>query len=368
MNTTKSNSPIRLIAFFLIGVILVGLFGFSVDGWDIGGGSIDSLPMGDEFIDDNAPISPHPDDKEDESTSTPEVYIPEFTSNLTGLECDEISASLKPLAFIYESTDSLFGAGTSEVFIEYPIENGQTIYIGVTRFWDGLNKIGYLGKAREGLDNISSFFSALLVSMGNEDSLSNTLDISCYPESFYTEYKDKSFTKNDYLSKALSSAEITLYSSLDVYTPFNFKDFTNEDSLFGESAEVLTLYYSDTNLTSLHYSNESKCYSVLKNSKVLTDHGNKKELEFSNCFILFADSVTYENESGSKMILNTMSSGLGYYASEGVIQSIRWFIGESGELILEHTNGDKLTVNRGKSYISFMKSSEISSFFAISFM
>ena len=91
------------------------------------------------------------------------------------------------------------------------------------------------------------------------------------------------------------------------------------------------------------------CIDLLSNAK----H------EYKNCFILFADSVTYENTDGTQTVMNTIGCGTGYYFTEGSVTEISWVSDTDGNMIFYDSLGERLTVNRGNSYINIIKSSRI---------
>ena len=116
--------------------------------------------------------------------------------------------------------------------------------------------------------------------------------------------------------------------------------------------------YSEKNVTTLEYSAENNSYAFLKNSSILTDLLNNNQLNFSNCLVLFADSITYEDSSGLQMVLKTNEYGTGYFFTEGTASEITWEYSNIGSLTFYDENGDKLTINRGTTYISLVKSSQ----------
>jgi hypothetical protein len=85
---------------------------------------------------------------------------------------------------------------------------------------------------------------------------------------------------------------------------------------------------------------------------------NDKKVGFKNIFILFTDTMTYEGTSSTEMVMNTIGSGTGYYLSNGVGQSLTWESDVSGSLSFYDETGSKLTINRGSSYLGFVKSAK----------
>ena len=94
-----------------------------------------------------------------------------------------------------------------------------------------------------------------------------------------------------------------------------------------------------------------------RNGTVKADMLTDSSVTFENVFLLFADSVTYETAESSELILNTQGKGTGYYFTEGTAIPIRWEAGDGGNLLFYSDSGEVLKINRGNSYIGFMKSS-----------
>ena len=82
---------------------------------------------------------------------------------------------------------------------------------------------------------------------------------------------------------------------------------------------------------------------------------NTANIEYDNAFVLFADSVTYETTTGTELVMNTVGSGNGYYMTSGTYSPIKW-IADGDTMTFYDENDNKLAVNRGTSYISFVKS------------
>jgi hypothetical protein len=137
-------------------------------------------------------------------------------------------------------------------------------------------------------------------------------------------------------------------------------DFGKEPIIYGEqNFEHIRIEKSISAFSDIYYNKESHKYTISNGGASITDLVNGKVPEFANCFILFADSVTYDNLSGSQMIMDTIGSGVGYYFSMGGMCEIKWSASEDGYMLFTLNDGTALTVNRGSSYISFQKTSMI---------
>ena len=126
-------------------------------------------------------------------------------------------------------------------------------------------------------------------------------------------------------------------------------------------AKSISIAYSDSALTELIYSSDSAKYTMHKNSDQSIDSLNGKNIDFTNCLVLFADSITYESVNGSQMIMSTSSSGTGFYFTSGTVSLISWSADLDGNMTLFDDSGTRLKINRGNTYIGYVKSTRTQS-------
>ena len=138
--------------------------------------------------------------------------------------------------------------------------------------------------------------------------------------------------------------------------PYNFTDFGTEIKGLGK-AETISLGYSDNQNTKLVYNAESKAYTFNKGQTQKNDMLTGKTVEFTNVFVLFADTTTDDNSSGVETVTDTLTQGSGFYGTRGSFIEIRWKTNARGEMIFEDLDGNILTVNRGNSYIGYFRAS-----------
>ena len=362
MKSSKESNHTRPVAFFLIAVVLIFTIGFAAGGWQsISNNSDDSGKLGDS--NDNADN----DSNKPTANPEPEIYIPEFVELLTGLETDETTASSTPKAFLMSSSHPLYGISAASVVIEFPIEDNTTRLLTYISSSSLPTKIGSLTPTRKYIDNIAASFGGIIISKGNDDSiLYEGADISDFKLDllrahgyYYTEYTDYTYTNADLIGAAIENMGIKGKNSTSDTIPLNFVDFGKSEILGEKSAYNIVLPFSDGNETVLTYLSQNTSYVFSKNGEIKRDALNDKKLEFKNVFILFADATTYETANASEMILHTNTSGKGIYFTNGTQKSFYWHMDPSFGLTFTDEAGEPLTVNRGTSYIGFMKSSKI---------
>ena len=364
MKFLKTSKGLRLIAFFLVAVILICAFGFSADGWHIK----DSTPT--------PPVnSPSKDDIEaslptdgsqsanDTEEKKEEIITPKFYNSLTGEETTEELSKARHIAFVMNPAAPMYGVSSADVVIEFPIEDGTTRLLSFINTPKEIVKIGSLSKSRGYITNLAKALGATVFSCGNDDtvkydkceineSLTNEDTVKNY---VYTEFARFTYTSGTLVTNAMSSLKTETHEER-VFFQFAPPDASVKgNTVFNK----IKIPHSSLSETALVYSSDNQTYSFDKNGTASGDLINGNSLNFKNCFVLFADSTTYELQDSTQMILNTIGSGSGYYFTEGTAKQISWSLSKEGVLTLYDESSNELIINPGKSYFSFVKSSKI---------
>lgn len=364
MKKDKTSKSLRLIAFFLVGLILVCAFGFSVDGWDF-----KKNTPGTPQQNNGTPNTPTQDDKIQSDTSSDENInqeeSPKFFNKITGEETTEELSNTRHVAFVISPSAPLYGVSSADLLIEFPIEDGETRLLSFINDPRAITKLGSLSKTRDYISNLAAVFNSSIFATGNDDSIEYskcdiderlTLEENVKPFT-YTEFARYTYTGGELLTKALSTNPSASVHE-DVSLPFLFNE--GDAPIKGNTCfNKVTIPYANLSHTSLTFYSEHGTYFLDKNNSPLSDLSNGSRLAFKNCFILFADSTTYETQSSTQMVLNTLGEGSGYYFTEGTARQITWKITEHGSLMLYDEEKNSLIINKGKSFISFVKSSKI---------
>ena len=368
MNKNKLSNPVRLFAFFLTAVVLICTFGFTVDGWQIEGGNGKNESIG------MFPNPPNDDGKGDTTVDTPpdepEMYIPEFVDRITGLEVNEDMAKGAHLAFVMNPQLPAYGISGAELLCELPTEDG-TRYVAFISDVKSLWKIGSIIPTRGYISNLIKYFGGVTVANGCDDSIQyNKCDTSCTTldlsrlNCHYTEFTNNVYTNRDLLSTGIINSGIDPSALPAPILPYVFPDFGSDPISFNEGTAVkITVTRGKESVSELVYNSESRQYILYNSGVPLTDSLNGKIAYFDNCFILSADSVTYDNAQCSQMVMDSIGQGKGYYFTGGSFTEINWHGSEDGTLTFYTLDGERLIANRGRSYISFIKSSKTDSIF-----
>ncbi|MBE6635103.1 MAG: DUF3048 domain-containing protein [Ruminococcaceae bacterium] len=371
MKDKKYGNLQRSIAAILIGVVLIFMIGIVASGWQE---KQDTLPDGENSGDGgNTTVdadNPNGDTAGNDGTADNNTQIkdeatkiPEFINYLTGMGCTEDEYGRIPFAFTFESNAPLYGISTSSVTVEIPTENGSTRFLVFSSDALTLGKIGAVSPTRDYILGISKFFSGITVAHGNDDIISYggtsdlCIDLSAYKDKLYRENGSNVYLDGQILEELcrLESIDTEIYRSTSL--PYSFVDFGK--TVYGNTAAVrVALPYAEASETVLSYDTESCKYILSKGGKEKIDILNGSVAAYTNIFVLFSDTVTYETSAGTETVVEAEGRGTGYYVSMGKMIEIRWKTDKNGKLIFEDLNGNKLTVNRGSNYIAYYKSSE----------
>jgi len=386
MKSFKMSSLQKLVSFVLIAVLLICTVGFAADGWrspndEPDSGNVDDTTgEADENTDGDNPPNEEPTDPPTEDptdvpstepepepiTPTPTPPAPVYTNTITGLEISAEQNSQTPIGFVLDPQAPLYGVSSSDLALEFPLEDGKSRLLTYTTNYSMLWKVGTLAPTRAFISGSSNFFGGIVVSYGNDDIVKYSawdtskidLDVSKVTDCYYVENTLYIYTSKELVDIAAKTTP-ALSNSPYKTAPYLF-NITDEDVKGTTEATTVTIPYSDKNETNLYYSETSGQYLYFKSGSRKVDMLNGKNVSFKNVFVLFANATTYEKADGTELVMDTLSGGTGYYISAGYLTEIRWSIDENGNLKFRTLSGEQLTVNKGTSYISYYKASNAS--------
>ncbi len=365
MNTTKISSYGKLIAFFLVIVILLSTFVIAAGGWQISNDDPDNdNPTNDnnDITDNDANDSKEPSNDGDEITQLP-PSSPKYYDFITGTEIEEEISTRQQFAYVIDSNSPLCGISGCSLLVEFPIENNSTRFLMFNNRSLIYNKIGSITYSRKYIDNIAHAFGATVVSLSNDDTIDynyvnhgkSNVELMKINGSYYNEYTYFHYTSPSLFNQTAND----VYTSEQSTLPYILTGVDEKTKIGSISASTVNVPYS--NSTSLIFSKDTNKYVLTKSNSDRIDVYSSEKVSFDNAFILFSDSMTYETAFSTQTILSTLGSGQGYYIQNGYAEEITWCLSENGDMTFYNSSGTKLTVNRGSSYMAFVKSSNMSS-------
>ena len=171
MKWLQNGNLAKLVAFFVISVVITCTVSFAANGWESFVGDVngsDSLATDNSSGGENKNDGPLKDQDD-----TVQVILPteRYYHGITGLEIDAADSSRSPLCFVFSSTDPLYGISASYLTIEIPTEYGNTRLLCFADDAKTLGKIGSLAPSRGYISNLASYFGGILLYYGNDDSV-----------------------------------------------------------------------------------------------------------------------------------------------------------------------------------------------------
>ncbi len=363
MNTVKNGNLIKAVAFFVIIAIIALTLVIVANGWQDdttmpdnseADGEIQDTPTSGDADNDTPP--------KQETPNTPQKpEQPMYLCPITGLESTEEISKSRPLVFTIDTNAPTYGISSARLIIEVPFENGTTRSLLFTYEGENLGKLGSITNTRDMLLELCKDFGGLSVSLGNDSNKSTAtseeyeqVDLGINSGYHYTEYSTFCYTNADLVKAMMKNLGID--STLTQSSPFNFIGYFDKEVEGETNAAKISVNYGVNNKTSFTFDKDSGEYTLSKNAMEVRDLLNDKKTSFTNLFILFADSTTYETDKYTETVLD-LSCGEGLYFTGGKATKIIWTRTEDGNFVFFDQSGDELIVNRGCSYISFVKAS-----------
>ena len=364
MKWLQNGNLAKLVAFFVIAVVITCTVSFAANGWQ----SFINEPSSDKITTDDVAVNNKIDqnDVEKNEEDIPAIQpADKFYHLLTGLETDLETSLKRPVCVCVDSSTPLYGISSSYLTIEFPTEYGNTRFLCFTDDAKSLGKLGSLAPSRGYISNLATYFGGVLLSYGTDDTFEyahNTptgiLDFKATTGYCYTEYNSLVYTNGDLVNAFMNNSGVNQGATDPINLPYTFTDMDGVLVPDGKDAFNVAVTFSDISSSLLTYSEADRAYILTKSASLKNDLLNDKALAYNNVFILYANATTHETESNTQLIVDTYTNGTGVYISMGKQVDISWEKDASGNFVFYNSNGEKLEINRGTSYIAFAKASE----------
>ena len=306
----------------------------------------------------------------EESSSTPDV-AQEYYNRLTGEQVEnEAATKIRPVAIMINNMSTAqkvqSGVTYADIVFETEVEGGITRMMAV---FSDISKvpedIGSVRSARVVFPHIAMGLGAVYFHAGSDDEYCtpemkkigvNSVDINRYAQYSFRKQNGLSsehtlFTKKDLLNKAIKDYD---FGAVKKTEPFaNFAEDGQTVTPATSTAVNLSVPFSSGYVTKFTYNATSGKYDKTKPS------GSCEE-SYKNVFVLKTAMSHYPNGKHRKIDL---TSGSGYYISNGAYEEIKWSKGDANDAFtFTKADGTTLTVNQGNSYVCILKDSADPSF------
>lgn len=358
----------KFIALLVISALVISVIIFTANG---NGLNLDSsvvtdtpheTPPSTDKIPSNDGNSVEDDSENKEENKDKPDSTPVFKNVITGLEITESEYNSCAYGIVIDPSEAIYGLSYADIAIEFPTEMGTSRMLFFSTADDVIWKIGALAPTRKFITSMSSYFGGIVIAHGEDDKISYSvnsegalLDISKHNDCSYNDNGTLYYTNEKLIEVALNRTQYIATGNQYTAPPFIISSEAVNSGI--NCASTVLIPYSSNNITKLIYDESCDKYIYSKNSTAKQDMLNGDDIAFTNAFILFADTTTYESSTASELVMDTESGGSGYYFHNGKMTEIRWS-SNNGKLLFTNLMGEVLEVNVGNSYISFYKASE----------
>ncbi|MBR5277802.1 MAG: DUF3048 domain-containing protein [Clostridia bacterium] len=332
----------------------------------------------------------------EESFPDAEPKEPANLNLLTGIgDLTENAIGKRPVAVMVNNVAAAmpqYGIDKADIIYEMPVEGYQTRLMCIYADYTQLPLICSVRSCRKYFPAVARGYNAVYVNCGQFygiDDYVDSLGVDQYDGRFFgthlfakdQERLDAGYKKEHTLyfngpnfPAQLAEDKVDMNLEADKLGATAFK-FCGINDFVTPAGVGCTDIYIDfgSNKSGFIYDSETKTYKKLfYNRKVKDDviHADGKsgvQLEFANLFILHNDvafdkDVVYNAEGDMHRLVKWQGgeNSVGYYISGGVKQEIYWIKESESDMIRFYDkNGNEITVNRGKTYICFTDTEDV---------
>lgn len=294
-------------------------------------------------------------------TGTPVIEKEVYYNPLTGEETEKAKISLRPVAIminnikIAQSVQT--GVNRADIIYETEVEGGVTRLMAVYKDVASVGQIGTVRSARYPYVDLALGHDAVYVHCGQDPTY-------CAPH--LKDIDSLSVETNKYAKRIKNglATEHTLYTFGDTLwegVSSKFKATANNtnpwvnfaapgENVTLDAGTATTVSVPFPNLTtSFTYDSASGLYTRLSGGSVCKDYVNGETTQVKNVFVLLTSITNYPDGKHRKVEL---SSGDGYYATNGTYTHIKWKKGDAADsFTFTDTAGNLIKVSAGKSWV-----------------
>ena len=301
---------------------------------------------------------------------------PRYTNPLTGLAEEEDISANRPVAVMLNNLKKALpqcGISRADIIYEAPAEGGITRMMGVFQSVEGVGNIGTVRSARPYYVELAMGLDAVYLHAGGSPGAYSTikkysvsaLDCVNGPYEGTLFWRDPTRRQNAGLEHSvLTSGDKILqlfptYTSLrkthdDGYTcPLQFTDDGTPE--IGQSAEIVTLHYSNYKTGVFRYDVGSGNYLVEEYGKPYVDANNGEQVEVRNVLVVQTDISVIKGDTAGRLNVLLTGTGNGFFACGGKYIPIKWSKANPTAPMYFYTEeGEPLSLGAGRSYINII--------------
>ena len=313
------------------------------------------------------------EEEEEPEEEEGEYVLPDgmYYSELTGEPISTDIEDQRPVAVMIDNDErALPHYGLSDADVVYELMNSTannriTRLMAVYKDWGEIEMVGSIRSVRPTNILLAQEWDAVICHDGGP----------FYVDDYFSRYnyhfsgtfsrvsngKDTEFTEyileGDLEDNFASSGYSTTYEE-EQPTHFNFAEYGGEEIDLSEEencyvATDLSFPFYNTS-SGLKYNEETETYDYYEFGERATDGDTGEVVTFKNVLILNCDYSVYDDNG--YMIYNCITAlDMGYYCTNGYAIPITWAkLSESGATTYYDVDGNELTINTGKTYITLI--------------
>ncbi len=307
---------------------------------------------------------------DEEIISSSEIEVPvssepeRFVNPLTGVkELENEGDTLnRPVAIMINNMSNAqsvqAGVCKADIVYETEIEGGITRLLGVFQDLESVGQIGTVRSARYAYIDLAMGHNAIYIHHGQDPTYAKPhladVDSIAIHENLYGDrisnglkHEHTLYTYGDVLWKGIGTKFKTQNKSAK-----NWQSFAAEDetiTLTGGTANTVLVPFSGDYKTKFVYDADKKVYTRYFKDTLRKDYITGETTQVKNVFVLLTSITDYPDGQHRKIDL---SSGEGYYITNGAYTPIKWKKGAStSSFKFTNVDGTELTVSAGNSWV-----------------
>lgn len=300
---------------------------------------------------------------EPSSSAPPEPTY--YVNSLTGVKnLSEEQKDLRPVAIMINNINVAQGVQTgvqkADIVYETEVEGGITRLLAVYKDISAIDAVGTIRSARYPYIELALGHDAVYIHHGMDYTyakpyLSSSGVAAINIGSPYA-YREKNGLASEHTlysdgEKIKTAIDAKKFRNTTTNNN-NFANFTEEDEKVVPAdggAVTATVKFSSYATSIFTYNADTGLYTKNTKGKTNKDYKSGESYDFKNVFVL-ATSISYYPDNKHRKV--ALSSGSGYYVSEGGYQAITWQKGSgSASFKFYAADGSELKVNAGNSYV-----------------
>jgi len=327
----------------------------------------------------DGPASPEPTVSVTEPVVTePAVTEPAYTgalNPLTGMPIDEKYVNSRPIAVMLNNLKKALpqhGVSQADIIYEVPVEGGITRMLGVYQSVENVGWIGSVRSSRTCFLELALGHDAVYLHAGGSPDAYNKISawsvtaLDCvngsYEGTLY--WRDKDRIKN-------AGFEHSVFTSgekiLKYFPTYSFRKEHKDNYAYemgfvddgtpaaGETAQTITVRYSDYKTGVFSYDAEKKLYMITEYKKPYIDGNSGDQVGVTNVIIIKTSVKRIAGDTAGRLDVDLISGGEGWYANGGKLVPITWSKADrNSQFIYTAEDGTPLVLGRGATYVNII--------------